>query len=172
MIIQLILKSMYFFLPAYIANMAPVLVKKIPFLNRPIHRKLFGENKTWRGAIAGTAAGGLIFYLQKLAYASGFKAWALIDYLDFSVTLGLLLGAGAIVGDLVESYYKRKAGIKSGEPWFVFDQIDFVIGGLVFAFILYVPPAEVSLILLIVSPLLHLLVKYIGYKLGIEKNKI
>ncbi|MEK6901094.1 MAG: CDP-archaeol synthase [Nanoarchaeota archaeon] len=166
-----ILKALYFFLPAYIANMAPVLVKKVPFLNRPVHEKRFGSHKTWRGLVAAVLAGGLVFWLQKIAYTMGFRSLAVIDYHDFSVLLGFLLGAGAILGDLVKSYYKRKGGIKPGHSWIPFDQLDFVIGGIIGSFFLYVPPASIVLVLLIVSPVLHALFHYMGYLLKMNEKR-
>lgn len=168
----LIIKSIYFFLPAYFANMAPVFARKIPFLNKSIWEKKLGKNKTWRGLVVGIMVGLVIFWLQKVAYTLGFTSLAMIDYGDYSILLGALLGGGAIVGDLVESYYKRKGEIPPGEPWIPFDQLDFVIGAIVFSFIMYVPPAEVMLILVIVSPLLHLLINYIGFLLGIRSKKV
>ena len=101
MVVDVILKALYFFLPAYIANMAPVLFKRLPFLDKPIWENKLGRNKTWRGFIVAVLIGGVVFWLQKIAYISGFKNLALIDYADFSILLGLLLGAGAIIGDLV-----------------------------------------------------------------------
>ena len=167
---ELILQSLYFFLPAYFANMAPVIFRWLPG-GKPVHEKLFGPNKTWRGLIIAPVAGGLVFWIQKWAYQSGFQQFAIIDYADFSVLLGFLLGTGAILGDLVKSYYKRKAGLKPGHPWIPWDQSDFVVGGLVFSFFLYVPPAEVALILLIFSPLLHIVVNHLAYWLKIRKEK-
>ena len=169
--LELILSALYFFLPAYFANMAPVFVKKLNFLNDPVHEKLFGKNKTWRGLVVASITGLIVFWLQKVAYMNGFVNLAIIDYADFSIMFGFMLGFGAILGDLVESYYKRKAEIPPGKPWPVFDQLDFVIGGIVGSFFFYVPPAEVVLVLMVASPLLHLIVNRIGYWLGIRKVK-
>tara|TARA_Y100000310_G_C20096857_1_gene540881 strand:+ start:32 stop:550 length:519 start_codon:yes stop_codon:yes gene_type:complete len=171
MVLDIILKALYFFLPAYFANMSPVLFKWIPILDKPVWEKKFGKNKTWRGIVVAILIGGLIFWLQKLAFLQGFRSIALIDYADFSILLGFLLGAGAILGDLVKSYYKRKAGIKPGKSWVGFDQLDFVIGGVVMAFFLYVPPANILLVLLLASPLLHVFFNYLGYLLKINKSK-
>lgn len=166
----IIIKALYFFLPAYFANMAPVLFKWLPG-GIPIYEKWFGKNKTWRGLVMAVLLGGFIFYLQQLAYNYGFVQWALIDYSDFSLVLGFLLGAGAILGDLVESYYKRKAGLKPGERWLFWDQLDFVFGGILLSFFVYVPPVEVVGILLIASPLLHIVVNHLAYYLRIRKEK-
>ena len=171
MALELILKSLYFFLPAYIANMSPVLFRRIPWGNKPVSVKFFGENKTWRGMIIGTIIGGMIFALQKIIHL-GWQGLALIDYNDFSIGLGFLMGSGALLGDLVKSYYKRKAGIAPGKKWIPFDQLDFVLGGLVLGFFVYIPPAEVALVLIIISPLLHIIVNYLGYLLKINKSWI
>ena len=171
MIGLLILKSLYFFLPAYLGNMIPVFLMKIPFLKQPVWEKRLGKNKTWRGVIGAILIGVVVFALQKYAYQQGFTSWALIDYNGFSVLLGALLGAGAIIGDLVESYFKRKRGINPGEKWLFWDQLDFVFGGLIFSCLLYVPPAEVVLILIILSPLLHVFFNHLGYYLKIRKAK-
>jgi len=166
-----ILQSLYFFLPAYVANMTPVFLKKVHFLAIPISEKRLGKNKTWRGVIGATLVGGIIFYLQKLLYLQGFTSIALIDYADFSLALGFLLGAGAIVGDMIKSYYKRKAGIVPGKAWIPFDQLDFVIGALTLGFAIYVPPASVMLTLMLLSPLLHIATNHLGYWLGIRNVK-
>ena len=152
--------------------MFPSLAKNLPFLNKPVWENGLGKNKTWRGVLIATLTGGLIFWLQKIAYLKGFTAWAIIDYSGFSLLLGFLMGFGAIFGDLVESYYKRKAEIAPGKPWIPFDQLDFVIGALVLSFFVYVPKASVILILLLASPLLHILFNRIGYWLKLQNNKL
>lgn len=167
---QLILTSLYFFLPAYAANMAPVLFRWLPS-DRPVSKPLFGKNKTWRGTIIAVVVGGLVFYLQKLAFFEGFQRWALIDYSDFSVLLGFLMGLGVGLGDLLKSYYKRKAGISPGERWFPWDQLDFVFGGIIFSWIMYVPPVEIIAVIFLASPLLHIIVNHLAYWLKIRKEK-
>ena len=171
MLALLILQSLYFFLPAYAANMAPVLFRWLPFLEKPVHEKVFGRNKTWRGLVVAALSGGLVFFIQKVLYIQGFDSLAIIDYSDFSILYGFLLGAGAILGDLVKSYFKRGYDVSPGERWIPWDQLDFVFGGILFSFFLYVPPVEVVLILLIASPILHIVVNHAAYWLRIRKEK-
>ncbi len=171
MLALLIVQSLYLFLPAYVANMAPVLFRWLPFLDKPVQEKVFGKNKTWRGLLTATLCGGFIFFIQKVLYAQGFRSLAIIDYSDFSTLYGFLLGAGAILGDLVKSYFKRGYEVAPGERWFPWDQLDFVFGGILFSLFMYVPPAEVVLILLIASPVLHIVVNHAAYWLGIRKEK-
>ena len=151
--------------------MAPILLKWIPFLEKPVHKKKFGSHKTWRGLILASLTGILVFWLQIYLFQfSFFQNISLIDYSGFTVLLGFLLGFGAIIGDLVKSYYKRKNNIKPGQSWIPYDQIDFVLGGIIFSFFVYVPTVSVVVILLLISPLLHIAANVIGYLLGINKK--
>ncbi len=169
--LDLILKSLYFFLPAYFANMAPIFFRKIPWGGAPIHTKLFGQNKTWRGIVAAVFLGIVVFGIQKGVHKAGFQPFALIDYADFSLWLGFWMSLGAILGDLAKSYYKRKEHISPGQKWFPFDQLDFVIGGVVGSWMVYVPPMQVVVVLLILSPVLHIVVNHLAYWLGVRKEK-
>ncbi|MBU1111992.1 MAG: CDP-archaeol synthase [archaeon] len=170
--VSIILKALYFFLPAYFANMAPVIFRKIPLLGIPIYEKWFGKNKTWRGLIVGVLLGTGIFFIQRLLYTNNLMAdWVLIDYSGYTFLLGLLLALGAILGDMVESYFKRKKGLKPGKPWIPWDQLDFVLGAIILSAFVYVPDILVIVILLLISPLLHILVNHIAYWLKIRKSR-
>jgi len=171
-LLLLVLKSLYFFLPAYLANMAPELLRKIPVLGWPVWEKKFGRNKTWRGLVLASFVGVLVFLLQKWLYGFDFfYGISIIDYGDFSLWFGFLLGLGAILGDLVESYFKRRRRIEPGESWKPWDQLDFVIGGLVLSWLMYVPKVEVVVVLLGLSFFLHMLFCRLGYWLRIKKSK-
>ena len=60
-----LLAVIYYMLPAYFANMAPVIFKKINFLNVPINENLFGRNKTYRGLFFAVLLGTVVFLIQK-----------------------------------------------------------------------------------------------------------
>ena len=171
MIGEMIIQALYFFLPAYVANMMPVFLMKVPILDVAVSKKYFGKNKSWRGVVGAIFAGGVVFWIQKLLFVNGFTEWAIIDYADYSILLGVLLGLGAILGDLVESYYKRKAGIAPGKPWFPFDQLDFVFGGITLSFFVYVPPARFIVVLFVITPLLHIMTNHVGYWLKLRDVK-
>tara|TARA_Y100000310_G_scaffold282894_1_gene304475 strand:- start:482 stop:940 length:459 start_codon:yes stop_codon:yes gene_type:complete len=151
--------------------MAPEFFKWIHF-NQPIWEKKLGKNKTWRGIIVAVVFGTLTFLLQKWLFQfSFFKSISLINYSDFGLLLGFLMGLGAILGDAVASFFKRRDKIKPGESWMPYDQIDFAIGALVLGWFVYVPKAGIAVIILVSSFFLHLIVSRIGYWLGIKKNK-
>lgn len=110
-------EALLFTLPAFAANMAPVIAAKIlpqwatrvDFNITFNHAPLFGAHKTWRGLIAGGLAGGLL------------------GLTSYGFWLGMLVGITALVGDLIGSFIKRRLNIKSGQPLPVVDQVDYLI---------------------------------------------
>lgn len=178
---QLILGSLWFFFPVGMANMAPVLFNKwakqlaVPidggrlFLGKP----LFGSHKTWRGLLFGTLAGGLFFLMQVGVFAvfPGVRAIALFNYLSVPIWTGLLIGFGAILGDLVKSFLKRRVSVKPGERWFPYDQIDYLLGGLLAVSIVHPLTWPVWGMVLGLGLLLHLLVNNIGFALGMKDTR-
>lgn len=170
--LNLILSSLYFILPAYIANTFPVLLKALPF-GQPISKRIFGEHKTWRGFYTGYL-GALItllgqFYLQKSGILHS-SITPLLDYESINIFLyAFCFGIGAITGDLIKSFFKRRLSIKPGQPWIPFDQLDLVIGALVFISPLYFPTWAVISTILIITPLLHVSANFIAYHLKLKK---
>ncbi len=170
--LQTILTALYFIFPAYVANMAPVFAKALNLpLGKPIHTELFGENKTWRGGysaylFAFGIASLQIFFFQK----NFFTSVSYLSYTDWNpFLLAFLFGIGALFGDLVKSFFKRRLKIKSGAPWPPFDQLDFILGVLLF-FAFFKPiPWNITIVLIIITPLLHLLSNIMAYFLGLKK---
>ena len=174
-----VLACFYFMLPAYIANMTPVFVKGYKFLDSPIdgNRKwngkpILGRNKTWRGLVFAVIAAGFVALLQFFIYPV-IPDFGLINYNDFGIVLpvALLLGFGAIFGDMAESFFKRRFGIDSGKPWVPFDQLDFVFGALIFVSIVFYPGHVAAVVILIMSPILHIMVNIIGYALNLRDSR-
>ncbi len=142
--IYILFYSLWYFLPAGLANSAPTIAKKIPFFknfsypldfNKSIGKvRVFGDHKTLRGLLSGIAVAILVVLLQVFLYrtSSFFRSVSLINY-DFinPFILGFLFGFGALMGDAFKSFFKRRFSISSGESWFFFDQIDYIIGGLI-----------------------------------------
>lgn len=176
----LILKSLWFILPAGLANSGASLGRFIPFLAQPVDfnktlggKPIFGVNKTYKGLVLGIITGTFVFLLQKEFYGyQFFKDISLFDYSKTSPWIGLALASGAILGDLMASFFKRRFNKNPGQTWFPWDQIDWVIG----AFILTIPfiqiPINVILTTFILGLILHILTKIIGYWMGLEKSWI
>ena len=167
--ITLIPKTLYFFIPAGIANMAPVIFRNINFLNYSINEKLFGSHKTYRGIFFGIILAIFATFLQFLLTNFNFS---LINYTTSNfILIGFLLGFGAMLGDLVKSFFKRRLSIKPGNSFIPFDQLDWIIGAIIFTFPLINYSILQILFLLIVYGLLHPLINLMGYVLKIKKNR-
>lgn len=162
---NIIFNAFFFFLPAGIANMVPVIVAKIPGLKKwdaPLDfgkkfrgKRILGDHKTIRGFVSGIVAGCIV---------------ALVLYQ--SLLLGFLLSFGALAGDSIKSFFKRQMGIASGKSWFPFDQIDYIVGGLLLSvFVVRLSLISYSAIFLLYF-FLHLLITMIGYFLKLKKTII
>jgi CDP-2,3-bis-(O-geranylgeranyl)-sn-glycerol synthase len=165
-------------MPAGFANMAPALFSKIKFLKYPIDcnlkfmgKPLLGKNKTLKGLIMGLFMAILIALIQTYLFKQGyFQSISLIDYNKINPLLfGFIIGLGAVVGDLVESFFKRRIGLKPGQPLYFFDQTDWIIGSIIFTLPYYVPSLLMICITLLLGFLLHIIIKNIGFFLKLEK---
>ena len=125
---QRLLELLYLMAPAYLANMAPPFLAHWKGWNRPISPRWLGRHKT----IGGVALGIVVALVA--AWTQSLIDWqaSLVPY-DRWPLIGLALGAGALGGDILKSFFKRARGIAPGQPWIPADQLDFVLGALVFA---------------------------------------
>jgi CDP-2,3-bis-(O-geranylgeranyl)-sn-glycerol synthase len=181
---------LWIFLPAGLANGAPVLAARIHWrpldqLNVPVDagktlrgKRLFGANKTWRGLLAGIVVATAVLTLQQLlarqiSWFAHLSDPAQIDFIALPTLLvGPLFGIGALLGDMIESFFKRQLGIGPGQRWFPFDQIDYVIG----AALAVLPFIQLSsgqyILLLAIWLVLHVVSVYIGWLLKIRDQPI
>lgn len=173
-----LLKCSYLMLPAYFANMAPVIVKKINLLKIPIdfskqidNKPVFGKNKTFRGFVFGIIFAVVVAYFQYLSYKNGFfRNLSFINYQNW-LLFGFLMGFGALTGDLIKSFFKRRLGIKPGSRFVPFDQIDFVIGALIFIIPVFDLTLKIFIVSLLLSFVLHIIVNHLAFYLKIRKEK-
>ncbi len=155
-------------LPAYFANMAPVVAMKyFPKLAIPINKRKLGSHKTWRGVIAAVIVSIIVVIIQRLININ-----SIVDYSQVNILmLGFLLGFGSMFGDSVKSYFKRQRGIEPGKPWYVIDQLDYPLGAMMFASLIVGINWLEFLIILIGSFLLTVAANHVAFKFGIRKVK-
>ncbi len=173
-----LLKCFYLMLPAYFANMAPVIVKKMNLFVFPIDfdkklnkKPILGKNKTFRGLIFGIIFAIIVAYLQFLLYkAEFFKDISFIDYQNW-LLFGLLIGLGALMGDLVKSFFKRRLGLKPGAKFVPFDQTDFVVGALVFIMPFFNLTLKIFITSLLLSFILHIVVNHTAFYLRVRNER-
>jgi CDP-2,3-bis-(O-geranylgeranyl)-sn-glycerol synthase len=144
--IEIIAQAFWLIIPAYIANGCAVLVgggKPIDFGKKwKDGRRILGDGKTWRGLILGSLLGmvggfGLstaAFYINKIdpdiLTVSNFRGFPIMIPIIFSICFG------ALMGDIIASFFKRRIGKKRGQDWIPFDQLDFILGVLFFSFLM------------------------------------
>lgn len=173
----------WFFGPAGLANLAAFASGRIPLLkpyNYPVDaglkfrgKRILGNHKTVRGFIAGILASIATVYLAVYLYSTfGFIRDIIpLDYTKINPTLlGFLLGFGALAGDALKSFFKRQMNIDPGKNWVPFDQIDYVVGGIILSF-LYIPLSLWHyLLLFVLYVVLHPVYNYMGYALKLRKE--
>ncbi|MDG6218075.1 MAG: CDP-2,3-bis-(O-geranylgeranyl)-sn-glycerol synthase [Candidatus Thermoplasmatota archaeon] len=188
MVYDILLESFWIIIPAYVANASAVLVgggKPIDFGKKFKNgKRILGDGKTWKGLFIGTFIGMTAgFGLSVVArYAQVYNLGIhLPDFTGFPMMIPIIFSIcfGALMGDTVESFFKRRRNIPRGSDWIPFDQLDFILGVLIsvglMSFLLqslYLLPynwflKEFSvyhiLTLLIATPFIHLLTNF-GHK--------
>ncbi|HDD72521.1 MAG TPA: CDP-2,3-bis-(O-geranylgeranyl)-sn-glycerol synthase [Candidatus Aenigmarchaeota archaeon] len=173
-----LVEAVWLILPAYAANgLVPLVgIRKthpIDFGKRFYDRKpILGSGKTWEGLVFGIFIAMLISTVEMLAYPFlPFDASPVpLSIVPMSPVLGFLLGAGAMMGDAAGSFIKRRLNLKRGASAPILDQDDFIVGALLFASFTVSVKSSWILLLLIITPIIHLTANFIGYKLKIKKQ--
>jgi len=168
--------ALWAMLPAYVPNNAAVLAGG----GRPIDggrtwggSRLLGDGKTWRGTAAGTLAGFALALVLNAVNGSAASALG-VEPPRFSLLAALGLAFGAMCGDIAASFLKRRTGRERGAPFPGLDQLDFVVGALCVAAVLDfewvsgVFSLPILAVVLLVTPLLHVLTNAIAYAIGVK----
>ena len=142
-------------------------------------RRLFGDNKTWRGALFMTA--GPVAASVVLRRSAAYRARLPREVQDAPPALvGGLLGAAVMVGELPNSFAKRQLGIAAGTQrggpvgvaLSVFDQADWVpTAWLLLAPVWRMTAREAAEAFVLVAAL-HVPVNLIGFAIGARSSKV
>lgn len=126
--------SIIFGAPAFIANAVPVFVSGLGRIDRGLKLKdgkaLLGSHKTNGGLISAVLVGLLVGLVAPLYFPEIFYESELEGYQLF---IGPLMGFGAILGDAIGSFVKRRINIKPGAPFPIVDQIGFIFVAFILA---------------------------------------
>jgi len=174
-----LLQSFWFFLPAFVANPSAALFGG----GRPIDgmrvlsdgNRLFGDGKTWRGFGGGVFGGAVLGLIQ----------WGVSFAVDPDLSFGpfpaglvpiVVLPTGALLGDLLGSYLKRRAGKPKGAKTHGLDWYDFYLGAFLLLILTDYPffldhfvigEAIYGLAFVtVITPVLHRVVNILGFRLG------
>ena len=148
-------------IPCYIANATPLITAKIIGKTHPLDarryfidgRRLLGDGKSIEGFVTGILAGTLAGMLWNKDLV--FQAF--------------ILSLGSMTGDAVGSFIKRRIGLKRGDPAPLLDQLSFIVMALIF----YTLSGGTltfteALIILLLTPPVHILTNYIAHRLGLK----
>ena len=164
--------AIWWIFPAYCANAAPVIFgggHPMDFGKKFSDGKpLLGAHKTFRGFFAGLIIGTLVGLVQTLLYEQ-----YLLEYgtqFQYSILLGFILSLGALTGDIIESFIKRRINRAPGKSLPIADQIDFILGAFLFSISVSPPSVLWAVIVLLITVPTHLLTN-LGATLLNMKNK-
>ena len=185
---QAMLGIVYVILPVIMAGIVHSIVIRfnlIPQLARPLDfgaclrgQPLLGANKTFRGVIimmAGTAlsAWALSYLLPGEQLPGGF---GLMTQPGPASMAGLIMGLGYSLGELPNSFIKRRLRVPpGGRPagatralFYFADQMESVIGVVILLWAVYAPAYGVLLALLVTGGLVHILFDVCLYLFGVK----
>ena len=82
--------------------------------------------------------------------------------------VGFLLGFGALIGDAIGSFLKRRLNFERGKPVPLLDQLDFVVVSLLFVSTVVSLSLEMIVIIILVSIFLHLGANMFAYMINLK----
>lgn len=144
-------------------------------------RRIFGDNKTWRGFIAIVPAVAVAFMVFRILFAflgnllDGLWPLSILQY----AALGCFVGVGFMLGELPNSFVKRQFDIPPGgqpkQPFarrlgFLVDRFDSILGGILFLACAVHVPIATYLYILLLGPFIHLAFNVLLYRLGVKSR--
>jgi hypothetical protein len=184
-----VVQAIYLFLPLLVSAALSGLILRLDWLRilrRPIDhgaifrgRRLFGDSKTWRGVAVAVAGSIGVVFVQKAGRADISSFLQVVDYGQIDpFWFGSAMGAGAMIGELPNSFTKRQLGIPPGETiggwravvFYVWDQVDLLTGAWPLLFCWVRPTFSLVVTSFVVALVLHPLVALVGYAIGARKS--
>jgi len=183
-VVLIMLNGLWLFIPAMLPNSAAAALgggTKIDFGRSWKGKRIFGDGKSWRGLFAGGFAGVLIGLIL-IAVASIWDPENYWGFGPFWSNIGILfcLSFGAVLGDLMGAFIKRRLGMQRGQKAPVLDQYDFVFGAFVvtavffpnWVYSMFIEGWHIAALIFILAMMfiIHRGVNIIGYKYGFKKE--
>ena len=170
-VLNSIINFIIVYLPPMAANGAPVVFmhnrkgRPLDFGFKWIDgRRVLGDGKTIEGALIYIASGVIVSAIISLALNNHM-------YTKVIVT-GTVASIGALIGDIIESFFKRRIGLPRGAHLPLADQLDFYIGAniaLILCSHCIKPMLQSYIAGVILIPVLHIVTNKVAFKLGLKK---
>lgn len=174
---EIFLKVIWLLLPAYTPNNFAVVLgglKPMDFGKKFIDgHRILGDGKTFSGFFGGILGGIMIANIQRvLEMHSGIKIYSSLPYTEF-LYLVLAFSFGSMIGDAVGSFVKRRLGFERGRSFPIVDQLTFLFFAIAFAslteaFWELFGTIEIA-IAIAITPMLHLFVNFLAYKMKLKE---
>lgn len=154
--IDKIIATIILFLPAYIANSTPVVLGG----GAPVDggrlwsdgKPILGTNKTIRGCITGVLAGSIVGLIQG------------------NLMGGFVQATGAILGDLISSFMKRRKDYAPGSSMPLVDQLDFITLAVILSYPFQTTNLLSVVIIIVITIPIHYGTNYVAWLLKLKKN--
>ena len=178
MILVTCVLTLYFILPAYFSNGAGLVFgggMPVDFGKSDKNGvRWIGDGVTWKGLIGGTLIGIITGIIQGLiapyilSNFGQFITTPIITNVSEGILIGFLLGFGALLGDALGSFLKRRIGIGRGQPAPILDQLDFLIVALILVSFVVKLDWLFIILAIVLTLIIHLLANTIAYLLGLK----
>ncbi len=183
-------QALYLFAPLLASVALSALVERCDLfarLARPIDagallggRRLFGDGKTWRGVLVAVIGSVATVVVQKHVVGARAGSLAVVDYAGANaVLLGVAIGGGAMLGELPNSFVKRRLDIRSGRTarhpllrllFWTWDQIDLMTTAWPLVAIWTRPTLLLIVTSLALTLIIHPIIAVVGYLLGARRS--
>lgn len=188
-------RLLWLIFPLVLAGISNMVWMKLPFCkgwqvpmdqgkNWRDGRRIFGDNKTWKGFVG--MIGVTAFWLQIFELLAKNFSWAadlsLIPFTTWALPLGWFYGAiwglSYVLAELPNSFIKRRLQIEAGKAGagiqgavFKFvDQSDSVLGCLIGLLVFYIPSWGDALAIFFLATGFHFLTNLLLFMLGLKKQ--
>lgn len=166
-IVCFVLWFVKYFVPPMVANASPLLVSG----SHPIDRgRLFIDGRPLLGP--GKTVEGFVTGVLMALFSSMLVSVFVGD--EYFVPYGFIGGVVGLLGDMVASFFKRRLGLRRGDPLPIVDQLDFAFSASLFYWL--VDPGFVSRPVFIVYGFviilaLHIVTNNIAYYMGVKDRR-
>lgn len=182
-------QALYLFAPLLFAGAIAAVVQRLdllPWLRLPIDAgktlrgtRWLGDSKTWRGVVIAVVGCTAAVAIQKYVVGARAGQLAFVDYRAVNVlTFGAAMGGGAMIGELPNSFVKRRLGIAPGRTsrgplavfFYVWDQIDMLTTAWPLILPWVSPVPGIVMVSFAIALLLHPALSLVGYMLGARRT--
>lgn len=183
--------SMILIGPAYISNAMMVFTND----GYPIDqgkkfidgKRLFGRTKTRGGFIGGIIFGFIVSFVINIIFYYAYPSIEdfaktqlnFLEYIDIEylrnflspapyliLVRAIFCGVSAPVGDLTKSFIKRRFSFQSGQPFWIADQLDFILMTFLLNFAWFPLDVYMFLLLILMSPSVSFTANTVAYIIG------